>query len=103
MQQCDRLSFNLGKLQNAADILKVMGHPVRIQIIDLLKNGEKSVGEICSDLHLAQPYVSQQLNLMKSKGIIQARRQGNQVFYAIANFKVVEVIDCICDCIEKHL
>jgi DNA-binding transcriptional ArsR family regulator len=87
--------LELEQLQRAADILKTVAHPVRLQIIDFLEPGEKSVSELCQCLGTQQPYTSQQLNLMKAKGILSSRRNGNQVFYSIANPKVVKVIHCV--------
>ncbi|GLI34134.1 ArsR/SmtB family transcription factor [Desulforhabdus amnigena] len=83
------------QLQRAADILKTVAHPTRLQIIDLLEQGERTVSELCQSLGTQQPYTSQQLNLMKSKGILSSRREGNQVYYAIANYSVVKVIRCV--------
>lgn len=83
------------KLQKAADILKTVAHPIRLQIIDFLEPGERTVSELCQHLGTQQPYTSQQLNLMKAKGILGSRRNGNQVFYAIANPNVVKVIHCV--------
>ncbi|MFP5212611.1 MAG: ArsR/SmtB family transcription factor [Acidobacteriota bacterium] len=82
-------------LQRAADILKTVAHPVRLRIIDLLEAGERTVSDLCRALEAPQPYTSQQLNLMKAKGVLSARRDGNQVFYSIANKSVVKVIHCV--------
>lgn len=83
------------QLERAADVLKTVAHPVRLKIIDLLEGGEKSVTELCQQLGIQQPYASQQLSLMKNKGVLSSRRNGNQVYYAIANQNVVKVIHCV--------
>ena len=90
-----RVPLDTEKLQKAADILKTVAHPARLQIIDFLETGEKTVTELCQHLGAQQPYTSQQLNLMKAKGILASRRNGNQVYYAIANPNVVKVIHCV--------
>lgn len=82
-------------LQRAADILKTVAHPARIRILDLLEGGEKAVTEICRSLDLAQPYVSQHLNIMKSRQILASRRDGTMVYYSIANHNVLQVIECV--------
>jgi DNA-binding transcriptional ArsR family regulator len=82
-------------LQRAADILRTVAHPARLRIIDFLEHGENSVSEICRRLDAPQPYVSQQLNIMKAKGVLASRRNGTQVYYSIANPNVVEVIHCV--------
>ncbi len=83
------------QLERAAGILKTVAHPVRLRIIDALEAGEKTVTELCLGLGMAQPYASQQLNLMKNKGILRSRRSGNQVYYAVANPSVVKIIHCV--------
>ena len=82
-------------LQRAADILRTVAHPVRLGIIDLLERGERPVNEICRRLDAAQPYISQQLNLMKAKGVLGSRRNGTQVYYSIADPAVVKIIHCV--------
>ena len=88
---------NIGeeKLRVAAETLKAVAHPVRLRIIEILENGEKSVSEICARLGTKQSLTSQQLNRMKDKGVLNSRREGNLVFYSIANPRVINVIHCI--------
>lgn len=88
-------SLETQQLERAADILKTVAHPVRLQIIDCLEAGERTVTELCQWIGAQQPYMSQQLNLMKAKGILASRRNGNQVHYSIANPSVVKVIHCV--------
>ncbi len=83
------------QLQRAADILKTVAHPTRLRIIDLLEDGERAVTEIRNYLGATQPYVSQQLNIMKARGILASRRNGTQIYYSIANPNVVKIIHCI--------
>jgi len=83
------------QLQKAAEILKTVAHPVRLRIIDILEQGERSVNELSRLLNTAQPYTSQQLNLMKSKGILASRRDGNLMYYRVAHPSVVKVIHCV--------
>lgn len=83
------------QLQRAAEILKTVAHPVRLRIIDALEAGERTVSDLCRILEAPQPYTSQQLNLMKMKGILASHREGHQVFYHIANRNVVKIIHCV--------
>lgn len=83
------------RFRRAADILKTVAHPDRLRIIDLLRAGERPVTQICCELGARQPSISQHLNLMKAKGILAARRQGNRVMYSVANKSVIEVIECV--------
>ena len=86
------------RLQHAADVLKTVAHPARLNIINLLEAGEQPVAQICKRLSAPQPYISHHLNLMKAKGILSSRRNGSQVFYSVANKNVIEVIHCV----RKH-
>ena len=95
MQTFSKRSIRTEHMEKAAEILRTMAHPVRLQIIDLLEGGEKTVSELSQNLDTPQPYMSQQLNLMKSKSILGSRRDGNQVYYWIANLSVVKIIHCI--------
>ncbi len=83
------------KLRMAAETLKAVAHPVRLRIIEILEKGEKSVTQICAKLGTKQSLTSQQLNRMKDKGVLNSRREGNLVYYSIANPRVVKVIHCI--------
>lgn len=79
----------------AADVLKAVAHPLRLQIVEVLASGELSVGEIVEALGEKQAITSQQLNLMKDKGVLASRRDGARVYYRIANPNVVRVLDCV--------
>ena len=82
-------------IQKAAEVLKTVAHPVRLRIIDILERGEMSVNELCRCLETPQAYTSQHLNLMKAKGILASRRNGNHVIYSIADPRVVKIIHCV--------
>lgn len=93
--QIARPHLEAAYLERAAEVLKAVAHPVRLHIIDVLEDGPRTVSDLCQILGTPQPYMSLQLNQMKSKGILGSRRAGNQVYYAIANPSVVKVIHCI--------
>jgi len=84
-----------------SEILKVIAHPVRLQIVEILERGEKSVGEITKQLGLQQAFTSGHLGIMKSKGVLSCRRQGAKVYYRIENQNVILLLHCIYDHCEK--
>ncbi len=88
--------MNYEMAQHVADVLKAVAHPVRLQIIELLENGEQCVGDIVKKLDVPQAVVSQQLGLMKDKQVLQSRRQGTSVFYTIKNENVIKLLHCLC-------
>ncbi|MGD2218554.1 MAG: metalloregulator ArsR/SmtB family transcription factor [Gemmatimonadales bacterium] len=85
-------------VQQAATMLKCIGHPIRLQIIELLdRTGEQNVTTIYEALKIEQAVASQHLNLMRDKGILASRRNGVNVYYRIDDPRVTQVIDCIHD------
>lgn len=86
-------------VDTAAAMLKCIGHPVRLAIIELLDRiGEQNVTSIYEALGIEQAVASQHLNLMRDKGILASRRDGVNVFYRIDDPRVPRVIDCIHQC-----
>ncbi len=78
----------LFKLQ--ADVCKTMANPVRMEIIYALKEGEKTVTELVEMMDLNKSNISQHLAVMKSSEMVITRREGQNIFYSIANKKIVE-------------
>jgi ArsR family transcriptional regulator len=85
-------------LSKAADVIKVVGHPDRLRILELLEEGEKAVGEVQEVLDLPQAIVSQHLAKMRGWGIVEPRRDGIHVYYRIIEPKVKHILDCIRHC-----
>ncbi|MDP6533042.1 MAG: metalloregulator ArsR/SmtB family transcription factor [Candidatus Marinimicrobia bacterium] len=84
-------------IQNAARILKSLGHPDRIKIVEFLEDGEKTVGQIHRDLGMHQPIVSQHLKVMLDRKIVNYRQEGTQYFYSLANEFIFKILDCMAD------
>lgn len=80
---------------HAAEVLKAVAHPLRLLIVETLQDGEKSVGEIVDALGEKQAVTSQQLTMMKDRGVLASRREGAKVFYRILNPHVIHVLDCV--------
>ncbi len=87
--------------QHVTQILKAMAHPVRLQIVDLLQNREMCVKDITAAVEGKQSITSQQLNMMKDKGLLSCRRKGANVLYRIENENVVRLLDCVNDHCNK--
>jgi DNA-binding transcriptional ArsR family regulator len=80
-----------------AEILKVMAHPVRLQIVELLQATEMCVGDIVEALTSKQAITSQQLNMMKDKGVLSCRHEGTKVYYHIENKNAIKLLHCFND------
>lgn len=73
-----------------AEVCKVLSSPKRIEIINALKGGEKTVTELVDILGTPKANVSQHLAVMRLKGILKSRRDGVNIYYKIANPKVID-------------
>ncbi len=78
-----------------ADILKTLGHPVRLRIVESLLDAEKCVSTIWANLDLPQSTVSQHLSLLRSKGIVQHERCGAKVKYFLKDRRIAEIMKLI--------
>ncbi len=83
------------KLGRVARTLKAVAHPHRLRILEVLEAGERNVGDIVEATGAKPAVTSQQLGLMRDRGILEARREGTHVFYRIANPHVLDVVRCI--------
>jgi ArsR family transcriptional regulator len=85
-------------LQRAAEIIKLLGHPERLKIVEVLEEGEATVTDIQEALGLPQAIVSQHLAKMRGADIVAARRDGVHVYYRIKEAKVPHILRCIRTC-----
>ncbi len=76
-----------------ADVCRVLGSASRIRIIEALREGERSVGELSETLGLRQANVSQHLAVMRSKGVLKTRKVGTSIYYSVSNPKIVQACD----------
>jgi len=73
-----------------SDVCKTLASPKRIEILNALKESEKTVSELVEILGVPKANVSQHLAVMRYKGILKSRREGINIHYSIANLKVLE-------------
>lgn len=78
-----------------ADMCKVFSHPTRLEILNLLRQEEVSVSELARRLGLAIGNLSQHLNMMKQRRVLVSRKEGNNVYYRLANPKMLKAFDLI--------
>ncbi len=93
--------MNENTAEHVAEVLKALAHPIRLQIVELLANGEMCVGDIVETLGGKQAITSQQLNMMKDKGVLSCRRDGARVYYRIENKNVIKLLNCVYDHCEQ--
>lgn len=76
-------------------MLKVLAHPVRIRIVELLMQGEFSVGELAEKISASPAAVSQHLNRMAAHDIVAGKRTDRKVYYRVVNVNASNLIDCL--------
>ncbi len=76
-----------------ADLFKAMGHPVRIRILELLRDGERSVSDLQAELGTEMSSVSQQLAILRNRGLVSGRREGTTVYYSVVDPQVFDLLD----------
>ncbi len=83
----------------AAEILKAIGHPMRLGIVALLvREGPMHVGSLAERLDAKQPIVSQQLRILRMRGLVDAIRENGHATYRIAEPHLEQMVDCMENC-----
>jgi ArsR family transcriptional regulator len=87
-----------GVLERASRVIRVVGHPLRLRLLELLEGEERNVTELVLASGIGQAIVSQQLRILRAEGVVGDRRDGARVFYRITEPKVSKILDCIREC-----
>lgn len=75
-----------------AQLFRVLGHPVRIRILELLTEGERTVGDLQTELQLDSSGTSQHLAALRQQGLLESRRAGTNVYYRIRDPRVSQLL-----------
>lgn len=86
-----------------AEMCKVFSNSIRLEILNLLRNKEMSVTELIAKTKLSQANISQHLSIMKSKGIVESKRKGKNIYYKLSNPKIVKAFDIIREVLAEKL
>ncbi len=86
-----------------AAFLKVLAHPLRLRILELLGQGEQSVGQFAQGLSVDQPTVSRHLGILKQGGLVTARQDGASVFYRLQNEETVQLLQQLTELLKRKL
>ena len=85
-----------------AERFRLLSEPTRLRLLDLLRDGERSVGQLTADLGCTQANTSKQLALMAEAGLLVRRREGLRCFYAVADPSVFALCDLVCEAMRRH-
>jgi DNA-binding transcriptional ArsR family regulator len=79
--------------QVKADFFKTLAHPARIRVLELLRDGERSVGELIPEVGLEASHLSQQLGILRRADLLQSRKQGSTVRYSVTDPRIFELLE----------
>ncbi|MBI5361158.1 MAG: helix-turn-helix transcriptional regulator [Planctomycetes bacterium] len=86
-----------------AEMCKVFTSAKRLEVINALRNGEKSVGILVKELRISQANLSQHLGILREKGVVKTRREGTTVFYSLAFPKIIKAFDIIREMLMERI
>lgn len=98
----ERELLDLDQLELAAPLIRVAAHPLRLRIIDFLRQGDACVGDIADVCQASQAVTSQHLSTLRSAGVLAAERQGQRVYYKLVRVELVRLLDCIREHCRLH-
>lgn len=81
--------------QDMTDVFKALAHPVRLQILDMLRGGEICVCHMERALGKRQAYISQQLMVLRSAGLVESRKDGLSAYYRIVDDVVFDLLGAV--------
>jgi ArsR family transcriptional regulator len=83
----------------AAEVLKALAHPVRLGVIEILADGERTVTQLYEELGCSQSMMSQQLKILCQQKLVEIRKEGTQKYCSLYNRDFLKVFSCM----HKHL
>ena len=86
-----------------AEVCKTLSNPVRLRIINELQDGEMTVGALAKKLGIRQAHLSQHLSILRQRGVLVTRKDGVNVYYCIANPKIIKACNLIREVLMEHL
>ncbi|MDJ0959351.1 MAG: metalloregulator ArsR/SmtB family transcription factor [Acidimicrobiia bacterium] len=86
-----------------ASVCKGLADPKRLLILNALRDGERSVTDLVDDLDIPQANVSQHLAVLRDRGLVTGRRDGQWVYYSLTSTKIVEAMDLLREVMNEQL
>lgn len=91
------------QLELVAEVLRALGHPLRLKIVEFLRAGERCVCEIIPAVGAEQSVVSKHLSVLRQAGILEARKEGLRVIYRIRDPAILDLYDLAQDFVARRL
>lgn len=91
--QIDSTSVAAPIHQVKAEFFKTLGHPARIRVLEVLREGERTVGQLVPEVGIEASHLSQQLAVLRRAGLVQNRKEGATVVYSVADPAIFELLE----------
>jgi ArsR family transcriptional regulator len=79
--------------QVKAEFFKTLSHPARIRVLEVLRDGERTVGQLVPEVGIEASHLSQQLAVLRRAGLVQTRKEGASVIYSVADPDIFELLE----------
>lgn len=89
--------------QFKAELFRTLSHEVRIRVLEALREGELSVGELQEQVGVSGPNLSQHLAILRKQSVLTTRREGTTVFYSVIDSRVYNLLDDARSIFEQQL
>ena len=101
---CDYSNTEMADIsQFRAEFFKALAHPLRVRLLEALREGALGVNELCSRLKVEQSTISQQLAILRVRDVVTGRKQGSSVFYSVSDPAIFKLLDVTHDIFNNHL
>lgn len=90
-------------LELIANRFKILSEPLRLGLLQCLREGEKNVSELTEIIKTSQPNVSKHLHILQADGFVKRQQKGNTVFYSIADESIFTLCEVVCDSLQERL
>ncbi len=95
--------FDMTIYELQAEISKTLAHPLRLALLHILKDGEKTVNELVDIVGASQSNISQHLALMRQRQIVKTRKEGSAVYYRVSSPKISQACDIMREVLMEQL
>ena len=86
-----------------ASICRTLAHPTRLEILNLLRQGERSVSELAEQIGSSLANTSQHLAVLRDKGVVVSRREGVSIYYQVSNPKIIQACSLMREVLFEQL
>jgi len=86
---------NLAALTEAAECLRTLAHPHRLRMVQMMLQGEYTVGELADACDIPSHMASEHLGRMKDRGLLTVERRGRKMYYAVAETHLADIMNCV--------